>query len=77
MEVPFASVTTTSSEPAAVGAVVAVISLDDTTTTELAALPIVTVAPATNPLPLIVTGVPPAVEPDVGVIDVTVGGGVT
>ena len=40
---------------AAVADVVAVISVSESTTTEVAALPIVTVAPATKPVPLIVT----------------------
>lgn len=74
MEVPLASVTTTSSVPAGVAAVVAVSLLADTTLTDVAAVPIVTVAPATKPLPLIVTLVPPAVWPDVGVMEVTFGG---
>ena len=67
MEVPLASVTTTSSEPAA-AAVVAVISVADTTFTAVAAVPIVTVAPETKPLPVIVTAVPPAVVPEVGLM---------
>ena len=69
-------VTTTSrpapDEPAGV---VHVTDVDDTTTTdEHAAPPTVAVAPATNPVPVTETGVPPAAEPDVGVIDVTAGG---
>ena len=75
MEVPFASVTTTSSEPAAVADVTAVIFVAVTTVTEVAALPIVTVAPETNPVPLIVTFVPPPEVPEAGAMDVTLGGG--
>ena len=37
--------------------------------------PNVTLAPDRNPVPVIVTDVPPAVVPDVGEIDVTVGAG--
>ena len=75
VEIPPASMTTTSSEPAAVAAVVAVISVSETTFTEVAGLPISTVAPDRNPVPLIVTEVPPAVVPALGLMDVTVGGG--
>jgi hypothetical protein len=71
---PDASLTTTSSSPAAVAAVFAVISVAETTTTEVAALPILTVAPFRKPVPLILTAVPPAVEPNDGSIAVTVGG---
>jgi hypothetical protein len=46
------------------------------TTTFVAAVPPkVSVAPARKPVPLTVTGVPPAVVPDVGEILVTVGAG--
>lgn len=75
MEVPPSSLTTTSAGPSGVPAVVAVIFVEDTTVTAVAGLPIVTVAPGKNPVPLIVTGVPPTLAPDVGEIDVTVGGG--
>ena len=37
--------------------------------------PTVAVAPVKNPVPVIVTGVPPAVLPDVGETEVTVGAG--
>src|SRR5204862_4045721 len=47
-----------------------------TTTTLVAALPPrVSVAPATNPVPVIVTGVPPAVGPVAGAMLLTVGAG--
>ena len=69
-------VTTTLTAPAACAAVVAVIDVLFTTVTPVAAVPPrLTVAPAKNPVPVIVTGVPPAVVPDVGVIPVTVGAG--
>jgi hypothetical protein len=51
-----------------------VISVAETTTTEVAAEPIVTVAPLMNPVPLIFTEVPPAVEPAAGSTASTVGG---
>ena len=73
-EVPPASVTTTESSPSAWTGVLAVISVAETTTTSLAALPIVTVAPETKPLPLIVTEVPPRVVPELGSTEETVGG---
>ena len=73
MEGPPASVTTTSCAPAAVAAVVAVISVSETTATEVAALPILTVAGETKPLPLILTEVEPAVGPWVGVMLSTIG----
>src|SRR5437763_17149259 len=53
---------------------VAVSSLPDSTLTAVAALPIVTVAPATKPLPLIVTAVAPALGPEAGAIELTLGG---
>jgi hypothetical protein len=47
-----------------------------TTFTFVAAVPpMVTVAPVRNPVPVIVTAVPPAVVPEVGEIDVMVGAG--
>lgn len=57
-----------------VGSVVAVIFVEDTTSTALTSLPIVTVAPTRKPEPLIVTGVPPATGPEEGVMDATFGG---
>ena len=69
-------VTTTFTVPATCAAVVAVIVVVFTTLTPLAAVPPrLTVAPARKPVPVIVTAVPPAVVPDVGEIDVTVGAG--
>ena len=47
-----------------------------TTTTLLAAVPpILTLAPDTNPVPVMLTAVPPAVGPEVGEIELTVGAG--
>jgi hypothetical protein len=67
-------VTTTLAAPAAWAGVVAVIEVLPTTTTFVAETPpMVTVAPETNPVPLIVTEVPPAVVPEFGDMDVTVG----
>ena len=74
VELPPTSVTITSCGPAALAAVLAVISVAETTATEVAALPIVTVDPVRKPLPLILTEVPPAVGPWVGVMLSTLGG---
>ena len=61
--------------PAVLAGVVAVMVLLLTTTTlPAAALPKVTVAPVTKFEPDRVTAVPPAVPPDVGVIEAKVGG---
>ena len=69
-------VTTTFTAPAACAGVVAVIDVLLTTVTLVAAVPpSVTVAPARKPVPVIVTGVPPAVVPDGGAIELTVGAG--
>ena len=74
VEAPPTSVTITSCGPAGFAAVLAVISVSETTATAVAAAPIVTVEPARKPLPLIVTAVPPAVGPWVGVMLSTLGG---
>src|SRR5439155_866517 len=69
-------VTVTLAAPAACGGVVAVIVVAVVTVTPVAAVPpIVTVAPVTKFVPVIVTPVPPAVEPDGGAMEVTVGAG--
>ena len=66
---PSGFVTTTSTSPAACAPVVAVIVVWLTTVTPVAATPpIVTVAPSTNSVPVIVTLVPPAAGPEVGAI---------
>ena len=62
--------------PAACAAVVAVIEVLLATVTFVAAVPPkLTVAPARKPVPVMVTAVPPAVEPLVGEIALTVGAG--
>ena len=67
-------VTTTFTAPAACAGVVAVMDvLLPNVTPVAAAPPIVTVAPDTKFVPVMVTGVPPAVVPDDGEIDVTPG----
>ena len=69
-------VTTTSTAPAACAAVVAVIVVLFLTLTPVADVPPnFTVAPVRKPVPLMVTGVPPAVVPEVGEIELTVGAG--
>ena len=58
-------------EPAGV---TAVIWVPETTTIEVAVVPLkVTVEPATNPVPVMVTGVAPEFGPLVGLTKVTVG----
>ena len=67
-------VTTTLTAPAACAGVVAVMEVLLPNVTPVAAVPPkVTVAPDTKFVPVIVTGVPPAVVPDVGEIELTVG----
>ena len=55
----------------------ATLEADSTTLSLVGALPDsstkLTVAPVTNPVPVIVTDVPPLIEPDAGLIPVTVG----
>jgi hypothetical protein len=74
-DVPAVLVTVTSTAPGVtVAGELAVIDVGEFTVTPVAeAVPNFTVEPVMNPVPVIVTDVPPAVEPDVGVIDVTVG----
>jgi hypothetical protein len=70
---PF-TVTVTVTAPAACAGVVAVIEVLLTTTTLVAAVPPnVTVAPEAKFVPVIVTAVPPAVDPVFGLTLVTVG----
>jgi hypothetical protein len=67
-------VTVTVTAPAVPAGVVAVIEVLLTTTTLVAAvLPNVTVAPAAKFVPVMVTAVPPAVEPVFGLTLLTVG----
>ncbi len=76
--VPPGVVTATSTGPAACAPVTAVIDVAEATLTDVAATPpIDTVAPATKPEPVIVTGVPPAVGPELGETAVIVGVGTT
>ena len=72
-EVPPAAVTRTSTVPAPAGDV-AVIDVAELTVKAVALVtPNVTAVAPVNPVPVIVTDVPPVVGPDVGAIDVTVG----
>ena len=74
-DVPPALVTVTSTLPAASAGAVAVIEVAELTVTlEAAVEPNLTVLPAANPVPVIVTEVPPAVGPNVGLTAATVGG---
>ena len=69
-------VTTTLTAPAACAAAVAVIEVLLTTVTPVADVPPnFTVAPVRKPVPVMVTAVPPAVVPDAGEIEATVGAG--
>ena len=71
-----ALVTTTSFAPTVPAGVVAVIEVELTTVTLGAATPpSVTVAPVWKLAPLMVTPAPPAISPEVGLIEVTVGAG--
>jgi hypothetical protein len=72
-EVPFGVVTVTSTVPVPAGEV-AVIDVGLLTTTPVAALaPKWTAVAPVNPVPVMVTVVPPAAGPDVGLTAVTVG----
>ncbi len=72
---PSESVTVTSTVPEPAGAV-AVIDVPEPTVTPVAdAEPNLTVSPEANPLPVMVTGVPPACGPLDGLTAVTAGGG--
>ena len=72
---PSGFATTTSYVPAGAAAVVAVMLVADQTVTPVAAEgPIVTVAPAWNPLPETAIAVPPATGPHAGEMAVTDGG---
>jgi hypothetical protein len=73
-DVPPGVVTVTSTVPAAPAGEVAVIFVADRTVTDVAAVaPNLTVAPATNALPVIVTDVPPFRGPEDGLTPVTAG----
>ena len=69
-------VTTTLTIPAECARAVAVIDVLLTSVTPVAAVPPrLTVAPARNPVPVIVTAVAPLIAPELGVIEVNVGAG--
>jgi len=68
-------VTTTLTAPAACTVVVPVMDVALTVLTVRAAPPNETVAPVWKPLPATVRAVPPALEPLLGVTELTVGGG--
>lgn len=73
---PSVLVMTTLTAPAACAGETAVMLVADPTATELAAVPpMVTVAPDANPVPVIVTAVPPLAGPLVGENEMTDGGG--
>jgi hypothetical protein len=73
--VPPVAVTSTLAVPAEWAGVTAVIDVDETTVTLVAAAPpIVTAVAPVKPVPVMVTGVPPAVVPELGEIALTVGG---
>jgi len=73
--VPAAVVTSTLAVPAEPAGVVAVIEVALTTVTPDAAVPpMVTAVAPVKPVPVMVTLVPPDVEPEVGLIALTVGG---
>ncbi len=68
-------VTTISFAPAALAGVVAAIVVAVMGPTTALTPPIVTVAPATKPVPVMRIEVPPMVDPDVGLTDEIVGAG--
>ena len=73
---PSLLVTATSTLPAVCAGAVAVIELLLATTTLVAAAPpSCTVAPAENPLPVMIIEVPPLADPEPGVTAVNTGGG--
>ncbi len=71
--VPLGVVTATLCAPTVPAGVTAVTLVDETTTLVAATPPTVTLVAPVKLVPVIVIAVPPAVEPDVGVIDVIVG----
>ena len=74
-DVPPTPVTVTSTAPAPATGETAVIEVAEFTVTLVAAVdPNLTVFPEANPVPVMVTEVPPAVVPLVGLTAVTVGG---
>jgi hypothetical protein len=76
VEVPPGFVTVTSTLPADLAGVVTVIEVDETTVNDVAAVePKWTAMASVKPVPVIVTGVPPASGPAPGLTPVTVGTG--
>jgi hypothetical protein len=73
--VPSGVVTVTSSAPAASAGEVAVIDVSEFTTNVAEVEPKSTAVAPVKPVPVIVTDVPPAVDPERGLIPVTVGAG--
>jgi hypothetical protein len=74
-DVPAGVVTVTSTTPAVPAGLIAVIEVGETTVTPVAALaPKSTAVAPVKPVPVIVTSVPPAVVPEVGLTPETVGG---
>ena len=75
MLMPAVVATSTLAVPAEWAGVTAVIEVDETTVTPVAAAPpIVTPVAPVKPVPVIVTDVPPAAGPELGEIALTVGG---
>ena len=74
-DVPVALVTVTSTVPAACAGAVAVIDVAPLTMTIAELVPNFTVEPAVKFAPVMVTDVPPAAGPELGLIEVTVGAG--
>ena len=74
-DVPPAVVTVTSTVPVPTGDVAVMDVAETTVKLVAAAAPKVTAVAPANPVPVIVTVVPPVVGPAVGEIEVTVGGG--
>ena len=75
LEVTPDSVTVTVAVPAACAGETVVIVVGLVTVTEVAACPVpnVTVAPLENPVPVMVTMLPPVASPEVGLIEVIAG----
>ena len=67
------TVTSTGLDGDCAGAVTVILVEDETVTEVPAIVPNFTVAPVTKPVPVIVTDVPPAVGPALGLTAVTVG----
>ena len=72
-EVPALVVTVTSTVPVPVGLVAVIVVLESNLTRVDAVVPKFTLEPAVNPVPVMVTAVPPAAGPLAGAMSVTVG----